>query len=549
MSSTEGVEVPTSRVSLGAAVRATGGQARARVVEVAFEGGRFFCSDPTVFSPHVAQSRREPMFIADGVTYNTDYFSIPGQYRVSRQARAGTGATPEHKPDPLDIFFRGWLISRARATPLHDSRRAPPPISPGNAQPFVESILLPHGMVFDRVEKMASDIRTDFPTTTPHLLVVLKGGSEFAVDLTRTLRKLHAYRESSHLPFTVDYVRVKSYEGTESTGTGACPGGPGWCAPGVPMCAGPSLLTRASSPSLPPSSSSFLPAVKITGIDMKTVRGRDLIIVEDIIDTGTTMSKLIPALEEYGPKSVRVAALLEKRTPKSCGFKADYVGFSVPDAFVVGAFSFCCCVWGVGTSPPPLAKAEARQSADRHLLILLAFLTFPVSLTPSPPTPTMCRLQPRLQRGLPGAAAHLRHQRGGDLALQEPPRPRGPPLRVLGAAGGEEEEGGEGGGRGGRAWAHALAQETSSSVLACATAQFPALSFSPAAPAQRAALPPPQSRGSHTRLLHLSAHSAQVRRAPRCGHRGRQTPAPDSAPYRFWAPPIHAPESVRVSAP
>ena len=51
---------------------------------------------------------------------------------------------------------------------------------------------------------------------------------------------------------------------------------------------------------------------------------------------GLTMSKLIPMLSEQGPKSVRVAALLEKRTPKSCGFKADYVGFSIPDAFVVG---------------------------------------------------------------------------------------------------------------------------------------------------------------------------------------------------------------------
>jgi hypoxanthine phosphoribosyltransferase len=48
------------------------------------------------------------------------------------------------------------------------------------------------------------------------------------------------------------------------------------------------------------------------------------------------MSRLLPLLHSNGPKSVRVAALLEKRTPKSCGFKAEYVGFSIPDAFVVG---------------------------------------------------------------------------------------------------------------------------------------------------------------------------------------------------------------------
>jgi hypothetical protein len=52
-------------------------------------------------------------------------------------------------------------------------------------------------------------------------LVVLKGGSEFATDLTRAIRKQHTYTKNTHLPFTVDYVRVKSYEGTESSGKGA----------------------------------------------------------------------------------------------------------------------------------------------------------------------------------------------------------------------------------------------------------------------------------------------------------------------------------------
>lgn len=99
------------------------------------------------------------------------------------------------------------------------------------------------------------------------------------------------------------------------------------------------LLTAQPSPgtfTLPPSASPP-PAVKISGIDLKTITGRDVILVEDIIDTGTTMSALVPLLAEYAPASVRVASLLEKRTAKSCGFKADYVGFSIPDAFVSGA--------------------------------------------------------------------------------------------------------------------------------------------------------------------------------------------------------------------
>ena len=67
------------------------------------------------------------------------------------------------------------------------------------------------------------------------------------------------------------------------------------------------------------------------------LRGKHVLFVEDIIDTGLTMTKLIEYMHEHvQPLSVRVTALVEKRTPHSCGFKADYVGFSVPDKFIVG---------------------------------------------------------------------------------------------------------------------------------------------------------------------------------------------------------------------
>lgn len=85
--------------------------------------------------------------------------------------------------------------------------------------------------------------------------------------------------------------RVKSYEGTDSTGQ-----------------------------------------VTITGCELNALRGKHVLFVEDIIDTGLTMSKLKEYLNNHiEPASVRVASLLEKRTSKSCGFKADYVGFSIPD--------------------------------------------------------------------------------------------------------------------------------------------------------------------------------------------------------------------------
>jgi hypoxanthine phosphoribosyltransferase len=159
----------------------------------------------------------------------------------------------------------------------------------------VETILISHGMIMDRVQKLAADIRNLYEGETIHLLCVLKGGSAFFQDLQVCLRNFHNFTKQDYIPFTFDFIRAKSYEGTESTGT-----------------------------------------VKVSGCDLDKLAGKNVLLVEDIIDTGTTMSMLVPLLEEYQPKSLRVASLLEKRTPKSCGYKADFVGFSVPDEFVIG---------------------------------------------------------------------------------------------------------------------------------------------------------------------------------------------------------------------
>ena len=153
-----------------------------------------------------------------------------------------------------------------------------------------------HGSIVDRVEKLAYDINQDYKGETIHMLCVLKGGSQFFQDLQNALRKFHDYTRAGHIPFTFDFIRVKSYEGTESTGN-----------------------------------------VTISGCDMEKLANKHLLFVEDIIDTGLTMTKLMEHLRKnVRPKSVRVASLVEKRTTRSSGFKADYVGYSIPDKFVVG---------------------------------------------------------------------------------------------------------------------------------------------------------------------------------------------------------------------
>uniref|UniRef100_A0AAV1VAH0 Hypoxanthine phosphoribosyltransferase n=1 Tax=Peronospora matthiolae TaxID=2874970 RepID=A0AAV1VAH0_9STRA len=159
----------------------------------------------------------------------------------------------------------------------------------------VESVLIPRGLIEDRVEKLAQDIRYTYKGETVHLLCVLKGGSAFFHALVEKLRLFHKYNQCDYVPFTFDFIKVKSYEGLKSSGD-----------------------------------------VQVSGADLAKFKGKHLLLVEDIIDTGKTMTKLVPLLSGYEPTSVRVASLLEKRNPESCGFKADFVGFSIPDKFVIG---------------------------------------------------------------------------------------------------------------------------------------------------------------------------------------------------------------------
>ena len=106
------------------------------------------------------------------------------------------------------------------------------------------------GAIVDRIEKLAYDMMQDYHGETIHLMCVLKGGSAFFQDLCSALRKFHDYSGQNYVPYTFDFVRVKSYEGTESTGT-----------------------------------------VQITGCDITKLSNKHILFVEDIIDTGLTMTK------------------------------------------------------------------------------------------------------------------------------------------------------------------------------------------------------------------------------------------------------------------
>lgn len=147
-------------------------------------------------------------------------------------------------------------------------------------------ILLGAEEIAKRVQEMAAQITDDYRGGTPHLVGILKGAWVFLADLIRHLE----------LEVTVDFLGIQSY-GLRTTSLGE---------------------------------------VKITkDLDVSTA-GRDVLVVEDILDTGRTFHYLRGVLAAHEPKSFRLATLLDKPSRRVMPVQADYVGFSIPDVFVVG---------------------------------------------------------------------------------------------------------------------------------------------------------------------------------------------------------------------
>ncbi len=137
-----------------------------------------------------------------------------------------------------------------------------------------------------RVRELARQIEKDYQGETVHLVCILKGACIFLADLLRELR----------LPVSVDFVAISSY------GKGSLPSG----------------------------------EVRINKDLDQSIEGLHVIIVEDILDTGLTLNYLYRILQSRKPKTLRIAALLDKPARRVKEVPADYVGFEIPDQFVVG---------------------------------------------------------------------------------------------------------------------------------------------------------------------------------------------------------------------
>ncbi|XP_061614720.1 phosphoribosyltransferase domain-containing protein 1-like isoform X2 [Phyllopteryx taeniolatus] len=159
----------------------------------------------------------------------------------------------------------------------------------------IDNVYIPHGVVVNRTERLARYIVEDFADDNIVVLCVLKGGYEFCVDLVECIKVL-GRNSNKYLETRVEFIRLKSYLNDQSTED-----------------------------------------LHIIGSrDLSFLRGKSVLIVEAIVDTGKTMKALLKHVVTFQPKMVKVAGLLVKRTPNVDENLTDYVGFEIPNRFVVG---------------------------------------------------------------------------------------------------------------------------------------------------------------------------------------------------------------------
>lgn len=147
-------------------------------------------------------------------------------------------------------------------------------------------ILLSARQIHARIQEMGAQIRADYPAGSLHLICILKGACFFLADLARAIDR----------EVIIDFMGISSY-GRGKTTSGA---------------------------------------VRLTKDLDLPVEGVDILLVEDIVDSGVTLSYLIKVLEQRKPRSVRIAALLDKPDRRRRPVRVAYVGFQIPDEFVVG---------------------------------------------------------------------------------------------------------------------------------------------------------------------------------------------------------------------
>lgn len=146
-------------------------------------------------------------------------------------------------------------------------------------------VLISEEKIQKRLEEMAEEIDSVYNGKNIIVICILRGAIYFAVDLTKKMKT----------PIETDFIKATSYSGTESTGK-----------------------------------------IEMTLDNSEDITGRDVLIIEDIIDTGYTLKFLRDYLLKKNPKSLRIAVLADKEERRKVDVPIDFTGFKIPNKFLVG---------------------------------------------------------------------------------------------------------------------------------------------------------------------------------------------------------------------
>lgn len=147
-------------------------------------------------------------------------------------------------------------------------------------------VLIEAERISSRLDELAAQLTTDYETRELTVVAVLSGSLMFAADLLRRIP----------LPLKLDFISVASYHGGTAT-TGR---------------------------------------VEFKQLSLPDVRGRHILIIDDILDSGLTLDAICEKLREQAPQTIKICVLLRKEKPRQKEVEADYVGFDIGDEFVVG---------------------------------------------------------------------------------------------------------------------------------------------------------------------------------------------------------------------
>jgi hypoxanthine phosphoribosyltransferase len=149
-----------------------------------------------------------------------------------------------------------------------------------NFEPYISA-----AQIGDKIKEMADQLNADYANKRPLFIAILNGAFMFASDL---------FKEIS-IESEISFIKLASYKGTKSSGQ----------------------------------------VITAIGLDTDLI-GRHVVILEDIVDTGKTLSEFLPQLEHQQPASMKIAALLHKPEATVYPIRVDYLGFSVPNKFLLG---------------------------------------------------------------------------------------------------------------------------------------------------------------------------------------------------------------------